>query len=209
MSGLVLRHRHRSAEDLQLLLARYKIRDALLKLNDVKQDIKKALELASVCALPNAVWLTKLFAGRDVASREQARQVFLGFENDDRADELFALLVCLHKDVEIRRAADLDDSLAQARMAWEDGGEERFWWAEKSAAQRERDGFYQLGICYRGGIGCEEGVERAKEHFLVAAELGYVYAMVCFGELPLLDKNDPNDFFGLRELLQVGSLFIF
>jgi hypothetical protein len=65
---------------LQLLRAWYKIRDTL-----IRTDIKKALELASVCKHPNAVWLTELFAGRDLDSREEARKVFLGSESDPRA----------------------------------------------------------------------------------------------------------------------------
>jgi hypothetical protein len=93
---------------------------------------------------PNAVWLTKLFAGHDVASREEARQVFLGCENDPKA---FCFAGLLGSDFdEVGRAADLGDALAQAWMAsvWRMGGEERFQWAGKSAAQGERDGFFQL-----------------------------------------------------------------
>jgi hypothetical protein len=82
MSGSVLLHRQRSPEGLQQLLAWYKVRNTLLGQNWFEQDVKKALELASVCEHPNAVWLTKLFCGRDVTSREDARQVFLGCEND-------------------------------------------------------------------------------------------------------------------------------
>jgi hypothetical protein len=85
MSGSVLLHRQRSPEDLQQLLAWYKIRDTLFGENNVERDIKEALGLASVCEYPNAVWLTKLFDGRDVSSTEEARQVFLGCENDSRA----------------------------------------------------------------------------------------------------------------------------
>jgi hypothetical protein len=59
-----------------------------------EQDIKKALELASVCEHPNAVWLTKMVGGRDVASREETRQVFLGCET---IQELLALLLCLEE----------------------------------------------------------------------------------------------------------------
>jgi hypothetical protein len=115
-------------------------------------DIKKALELASVCVHPNAVWLTKLFAGRDVASGEEARRVFLGCENDPRA-LCFAALLGGTSD-EIRRVAELGDALAQAWVAWETDGQERFGWAEKSAAQGERDGFLKLGYCYERGTGC-------------------------------------------------------
>jgi hypothetical protein len=49
MSGSVLLHRQLSAKDLEQLVAWYKIRDTLLGENCVEQDIKKALELASVC----------------------------------------------------------------------------------------------------------------------------------------------------------------
>jgi hypothetical protein len=85
MSGSVLLHRQRSPQDLQQLLAWYKIRDMLFGANYVKQDIKEALDLASVCELPNAVWLTNLFGGRDVTSHQEARRVFLACENDPRA----------------------------------------------------------------------------------------------------------------------------
>jgi TPR repeat protein len=93
---------------------------------------------------------------------------------------------------EVRRAADLGDAFAQATMAGKTGGEERFRWAEKSAAQGERDGFCYLGHCYQFGIGCGRDVERAKADFLVAVELGLVHAMVRVGSL--LDKNDPQRF---------------
>jgi hypothetical protein len=82
--------------------------------NNVKQDIKKALELASACEHPTAIWLTKLFAGRNMASREEAR-VFLSCENDPRA-LCFAGVLGGRAD-EVRRAAELGDAFAQASMA--------------------------------------------------------------------------------------------
>jgi hypothetical protein len=150
--------------------------DTLVGQNYCEQDTKKALGLASSCEHPNAVWLTKLFAGHDVASREEAKQVFLGCENDRRALCFAGGLGDLVD--EVRRAAYLGDALAQAWMAWQTVGEECFRWAEKSAAQGERGGFYCLGNFYRDGIGCEEDGEKAKENYLVAAELGHVYAML-------------------------------
>jgi TPR repeat protein len=197
ISGSVLLHRQLSPPDLQQLLAWYKIRDLLLGQNNVEQDIKKALELASVCEHPNAVWLTKLFAGYNVASREEARRVFLGCENDGRA-LCFAGVLGRRVD-EVHRAADFGDAFAEACMAMETRGEESFRWAGKSAAQGERDGFYYLGDCYRHGIGCDKDVEGAKEKFLVASKLGHVGTMDGLGGL--LDKVDPQRFFGLEELL--------
>jgi hypothetical protein len=147
MSDSVLLHRQRSPEDLQQLLAWYKIRDTLLGQNCVEQDINKALELASVCKHPYAVWITNLFTACDVNSTEEARQVFLGFESDPRALCFACLLVSVDDD-EIRRAADLGDALAEAWMAGRTGGQERFRWMKKSAAQAEREGFFHLGYCY-------------------------------------------------------------
>jgi hypothetical protein len=187
----VLLHRQCSPEDLQQLRAWYKIRDTFLGHNYVDQYIKEALELASVCEHPNAVWLTNLFVGSDVASDEEARQVFLGCENDTRALCLAGFLGGTFD--EIRRSADLGDAFAQARMAVHtDDEDECFRWAEKSAAQGERDGFTRLGYCYRHGEGCVGDAERAVVNFLVAIELGHVDAMAGFGEL--LDRDDPQRF---------------
>jgi TPR repeat protein len=84
---------------------------------------------------------------------------------------------------EVRRAAGFGDAYAQAGMAVRaiEEYEESFRWAEKSAAQGERDAFDNLGFCYQYGIGCEKDLERAKENYLVAAELGLVRAMVSAG----------------------------
>jgi hypothetical protein len=202
-AGLV--HRQRSPEDVQQLLAWYKIRDTLFGANNVKQDIKKALELASVCEHPNAVWLTKLFAGREVASREEARQVFLCRENDPRA-LCFAGVLVIDFD-KLRRAADLGDAFAQAEIAVHTGDEESFRWAEKSAAQGERNGFFQHGYCYRDGIGCKQDPERANGNFLVAAELGHVAAMVRVGEF--FDKDDPQRFLWFGRVAATGGSYDF
>jgi TPR repeat protein len=151
------------------------------------------------------LWLTKLFGGRDVASREEAKQVFLR-ENDSRALS-FAGAVVSDFDY-IRRPADLGDAFAQAAMAWETAGKECFRWAEKSAAQGERDGFYQLGRCYGDGTACEKDAERAKENFLVAAEFGHFYGMVCLGRL--LDEDDPQRFvwFGRAAASEMSDPFL-
>jgi hypothetical protein len=176
-----LLHRQRSPEDLQHLIGWYKIRDVTLFFgeNSTKQDIKKALELALVCEHANAVWLTKLFSGRNVNTKEEARQVFLGCENDPTA-VCFAGTLARSFD-EVHRAGDAGDAFAQALMA-----------AEKSVAKGERDGFYWLGHCYQHGIGCEEDAERAKENYLVVAELGRLRALIYVGSL--LGKDDPQRF---------------
>jgi hypothetical protein len=155
------------------------------------------------CEHPNAVWLTKHFAGRDVDFCEEARQVFLACENDTRA-LCFAGVLGGTFD-EVLRAADLGNAFAQAWMAGRTVDEEFFHWAEKSAAQGERDGFFWLGQCYRDGTACEKDAERATEIFLVAAELGHFYGIVSLGEV--LDKDDPQRFvwFGRAAASSGGS----
>jgi hypothetical protein len=192
MSGLVLLHCQRSPEDLQQLLAWYKIRDMLLGQNCVKQDIKNSLELASVCKHTNAVWLAKLFAGRDVASREEARQVFLGCENDARALCFAGLLG--GSSVEIRRAADLGDAFAQSVMAMSNSELQnrldKLGWAKKSAVQGERDGFRWLGWCFKRGTGCKKNLDFARENYLKAIELGEVFSIQMYALL--LSPSDPE-----------------
>jgi hypothetical protein len=205
MSSSVLLHHQRSPEDLQQHLAWYKIRDTIVGQNCVKQDIKKAFELAAVCKHPNAVWLTNLFGGRDTASREEARQVFLSCENDPRALSLAGALV---RDFgEIRRAAELGDAFAQAVMAEITEGEESFRWAEECAAQGERNGFCHVGRCYRDGVGCEEDAERAKANFLVAAELWNVDAMVYVGKM--FGREDAQRFVWFGRAAVSGYSFTF
>jgi hypothetical protein len=179
------RHRERSPEALQQR-AWYKIRDTLFGHNYVERDVKKALELAAVCEHPDAVWLTKLFAGRDVSTTEEARQVFLSCENDPKALGSAGLLS--HNLDEIVRAADLGDSFVRTWLTWRSIVGERYKVAENSAAQGERDGFYYLGHCFQGGYGCAIDLERAKENYLIAAELGSVSAMAYMGIL--LERND-------------------
>ncbi len=197
----VLLHYQWSIDDIQQLLAWYKIRDTLLGQNWVEQDVKKALVLAAVCEHHNAVWLTKLFAGREVNRKEDARQVFLSCENDPRA-LCFAAFLGGSND-EFRRTVDLGDALAQAWMAKEMIGEEKFRWAEKSASQGERNGFYQLGRCYRDGIGCESNMTKAKKYFLISAELGHIDAMRYTGDL--LEKTDPQRFFWFGKAAATGG----
>jgi hypothetical protein len=206
MNG-VTRYRQRSPEDLQQLISWYKVRDTLLGHNKSLQDVKDALILASVCKHRNAIWLTKLFAGRDVSAREETRKIFLEYGSDPRALCFAALLDQAHDMRLVRRAADLGDAYAQARLAAETDGKERFRWAEKAAMEGERSGFFFLGRCYSGGFGCEQDVQKAKTNYLIAAEQGLVVSMI---ELSLLlEKNDPFrfDWLGAAAILGDASFF--
>jgi TPR repeat protein len=74
-------------------------------------------------------------------------------------------------------SAELGFAFAQALMASQARGDERFKFAQLAAAQGERDGFLWLGWCFRDGEGCEE-------------DLDNVWAMNELGDL--LDESDPQ-----------------
>jgi TPR repeat protein len=90
----------------------------------------------------------------------------------------------------LRRSAELGFAFAQALMADQTEGEAQFKFAQLAAAQGERDGLFWLGSCFRDGEGCEEDLDKAKESFLLASELGDVWGMVELGDL--LDESDPQ-----------------
>jgi TPR repeat protein len=206
MRAALSHYRQRSHSDLQQLLAWYKIRDTLVGDNFVRQEVKRALELAAVCEHPDAVWLTKLFAGRNVNTEEEMMRVFRDCDGDPRAVG-FAAFISIDN-AQQRRAADLGDAYAQAVMALRMRGEECFRWAEKSAAQGECEGFCPLGRCCEYGEGCEMDEEMAKEIYLITAALRSVYAVIGLGDL--LDKNDPQQFnwFGKAAVGGMSSVFL-
>ncbi len=170
------------------------VRDTLLGRNERKQDITAALALARDCKHPDAVWLTSIFEGKNVSTEEDARKVFLCCENDARA---LCFACWLADDREeglalLRRSSEMGNAFACAMLCDQvqyESKEETFLLARLAAAQHERDGFYLLGCCFREGFGCEQDSNLAKENFLIAAELGNVWAAEDYGSL--LGKSDP------------------
>jgi hypothetical protein len=59
----------------------------------VKQDITRALELAAACPHKEARCLTRVFAGKTVSTREQARDIFLALGENDARGLCFAALL--------------------------------------------------------------------------------------------------------------------
>jgi TPR repeat protein len=158
----------------------------------VKQDIARALSLAAACEHKEAQWLTRVFADKTANTKEEARDSFLALGENDARGLCFADLVAgPDHDELLRRSAELGCALAQAEMAGEGEteGEEQFRFASRAASQRERDGFYLLGWCFMYGRCCEKNEVKARDNYLVAAELGHVYSMSGFGAL--LEKSDP------------------
>ncbi len=91
----------------------------------------------------------------------------------------------------LRLASEMGNAFACSTLFWQVFGtnnEEAFRLAQLAASLRERDGFFLLGFCFRDCIGCEEDLILAKENFLIASELGDVYAADNYGSL--LDESD-------------------
>lgn len=183
----------------QDLLCWYRVRDTLLGRNSVQQSIELALELSATCTHPDAVWLAKVFGGKCVSSKEDARAVLLEEGKSDIRAMSFAALIefpwspDVHR---LQRAASAGHAFAQA---WCSGQAiqptERFQLALKACQQDERDGVYELGHCYQFAIGCIQDLVKAKENFIVASKLGHVKAMVSCGHI--LDSLDLQRFFWL------------
>ncbi len=164
------------------------VRDTLLGDNFKKQDIKAALALAHDCKHPDAEWLTSIFEGKDVSTKEDAREVFLCCENDARALCFAWSLTDDHeRDLSLlRRASGMGNAFACITLRGQvvlGDREEDFRLAQFAASQRERDGFYWLGTCFHARIGCEKDLNLAKENFVIAAELGLVVAADDYGTL--------------------------
>jgi hypothetical protein len=175
---------------LSTLLEWYKIRDIFFGHNYVSQSISLALEMTASCEHPDARWLFETCAGKDVTTKEDAERVFSALQNDARA-LCFTWLISDQEDsVPLHRSAELGFAFAQASLALQTDGRDKFKFAELAAAQGERDGFYVLGFCFRDGEGCEKDLDKAKENFLLASELGHVLAMLWLGDS--LGVSDPQ-----------------
>jgi hypothetical protein len=137
-------------------------------------------------------------------TKEDAKRVFSALGQNDARALCFIWLCGDRRDVTpLRRSADLDFSFAQARLAGQTKGEEKFKFAQLAAAQGERDGFDWLGVCYHDGDGCEEDWDKAKENFLRASELGLVWAMNELGTM--LDESDPQRWRWLGRAAALGD----
>ncbi len=163
------------------------VRDTLLGVNK-EEDITNALALARDCKHPDAVWLRSVFEGKDVSTKEDAREAFLSFQNDARAI-CFAWWLSDDREYDLtllRRAAEMGNAFACSslcELVLYGSEEEAFRLAQMAAFQHERDGFYWIGRCFRDAFGCEGDFNSAKENILVAAELGHVWAADYYARL--------------------------
>jgi hypothetical protein len=150
--------------------------------------------MASSCQHPDARWLTDVCAGRDVTTKEDSKRVFSALGQNDARALCFSWLCCAwleQRDLApLRRSAELGFAFAQALIAQETRGEEKFKFAQLAAAQGERGGFYELGRCFRDGEGCKKDLDKAKENYLRASELEDVAGMRLLGEM--FDESSPQ-----------------
>ncbi len=144
----------------------YKIRDVFLGRNETTMDVSGALDLASSCKYEDALWLRSVFDETLMWTKEAALEELLKHPNDARA-------ACFAWEQDV---------------AWHVSESERYSYLIQSASNFERDGFYQLGLCFQDGVGCEKSLLLAKECLSCAAQLGHVSAMRYLGEL--LDPQD-------------------
>ncbi len=188
------------------------VRDMLLGRNERKQDITSALALARDCKHPDAVWLTSVFEGKDVSTKEEANQVFLSSGDDGRG---LCFAWCLSNDREtdfslLCRAAEMGLAFACSTLCdhrWRTNKAHTFRLAQQAARQKERDGLYWLGRCLRFGVGCEKDMSLGMENYKVAAELGHVYAGETYGFL--LDEFDPHRWMWLSRVALRGLPMVF
>jgi hypothetical protein len=143
-------------------------------------NVEKGLDMARECRHPDAKWLASLFPAGVRWTRERIMHVMLEQGEDPRAMFLAFLLGERSSDELIRRAAEMGYAPAQAEMSGlteEADPEESRRWAERSSAQRDRNGLFQLAYCTRCGVGGREDPERAAELYRASAELGCALAM--------------------------------
>jgi hypothetical protein len=182
---------HNNCIPLAFLLEWYKIRDICFGLNGAARNIPSALRMASACQHPDARWLTEACAGKDVNETEDAKRVFSSLGQNDARALCFAWLLGDREDLTpLRRSAELGFAFAQALLAVNSKGEEKFKFAQLAAAQGERNGFCQLGGFFGSIEGCEKSLDKAKENFLRASELGDILSMLELGWL--LKESDPQ-----------------
>ena len=137
------------------------VRDTFLGTNEREQDITAALVLARECNHPDAVWLTSIFEGKDVLTKEGAREVFLSSQ-DDACALCFSWYLTDHRWNDLfvlRRASQMGNAFACSTLSaevWGENKEEAFRLAQVAASQHERDGILWLGRCFRDGIGVKK-----------------------------------------------------
>jgi hypothetical protein len=142
--------------------------------------VEKGLQMARECRHPDAQWLASLFPAGVPVTRERMALVMVEQGEDARAMYLAWRLSVASTGV-LRRAAELGYAPAQASLSEECEVEECFMWAERAAAQGDRNGLFQLARRFRLEYGCAKNEGTVNELYRQAAELGHLYAQWFYG----------------------------
>jgi TPR repeat protein len=150
--------------------------------NGIKRNLAKGLQMARQCLHPDAQWLVSLVPAGVEVTRESMKEALLA-QGEDPCALFLAEKWGWTDGYATARAAEMGYAPAQAGFAHRlDGSHLSFKWAQLSAAQNDRHGIYQLGLCTRYGWRCAKNKEAAKQLFLRAAELGDPSAMHGYGD---------------------------
>ena len=165
------------------------IRDLIFEARS--QDIEKAIRLAQSCRHPDAVWLADIFGETHISTCEKASEIFLQHAKNGLGLLFAWSLGDLESNLAVlQKSADLGCAVALAFLSVRtENKNEAFRLAQAAVAQREREGFLSLGICFENGYGCSLDLERAKQNYLIAAELNSSEGARCY--IKLLADSDP------------------
>ncbi len=196
------------------------VRDTFLGENEKKQNITKALNLAQHCKHPSAVWLTSIFDGKEVSTKEEARKVFLLYQ--DARSLCFAWWLSDDQEADLPlldRASEMGYAFASSSLFWElwcggrgDDLEKAIRLADFAASLFERDGLFALGRCTTE-CPCPDDINPddyhflAKESLLLAAELGHIDAALKYTDL--LGMSDPACWIWFSRAAMCGSPIMF
>ncbi len=156
------------------------------------QDMEGGLRLARECDHEDARWLLSLFP-EGPPTVEEAKEV-LNSQGEDATALYFAVSFCGSTVAEIdllRRAALGGVARAQAWMAGETGDIE---WAEKAAAQGDREGLCLLAEHYWNGTGCAKDETRSLQLYKEAGDLGDPTGYWTYGHLAF-NESDPERYY--------------
>jgi hypothetical protein len=167
---LVGAHRQRTQEQVRSAAVWFDLRHKLLCGEWDVRIVKDCLEAATVCDHPEAVWLTKLFAGGSNV------ETFDGFwdvltDGGDEFARCYAAILGVMLGTKGERwleevliqCAIQGLSTAQVFCAQFVGLEDTLKWAVKGAEQLDREGFLWMGFCFNYGYNCKASIDRAHQ----------------------------------------------
>jgi hypothetical protein len=170
------------------------------------------LEMAAQCDHPDALTLLALFPNgvrswEDVhricsSAPETALTLFLRGFNGNKYSHNYDLIsraalkghgrACFFMAQKAQYSADTRESQREALL-----------WAERGLVHADRSGLHQLGEMYSLGIECERNLEKAKECFRRAAEMGDTNSAGTLGHY--LADDDPEKFFWMATSKELGG----